>query len=464
MKISKKVFLSLIKENITEMAMDFDPNMPERPHTDVQQKLATGDTPIKKVPLPKTDREGNNPSHNFQELLASQRYKQVIEKLRGAGIQAPVTQISSMQDAVSNPIVSIMGGAHANIVNLESNNRTELAQLAVDLVTKVWQIPEGMCQWDVEIIDLNQMNTNFPEDQPEEENPDEAKAEDAEEIIDDLSKLNLERAKRRFINLIVQGASKRGHYMYQMVPEELERILPGQGNELMYNYAVLMSTNDTLYWQMGEQMMGMQKGSVGGREEVDRQTDPPTIKVRAANFPIAVHECIKGWLELVATKGEKAANAVDQERYMQAKSMEDTIDKELWDLRLGPAIWDRVLDRIPVDLVTNKNTYGYQNFLLMEIFSLPAKKMLVLLKEVVGQTPVGDRLLNELIDAIKENMNQYNQDMVSYEANEALGIFNDDLDEVADETDEDELKNMLGNLGIGLSDDDEDDDIEDEEY
>ena len=186
MKISKKVFLSLIKENITEMAMDFDPNMPERPHTDVQQKLATGDTPIKKVPLPKTDREGNNPSHNFQELLASQRYKQVIEKLRGAGIQAPVTQISSMQDAVSNPIVSIMGGAHANIVNLESNNRTELAQLAVDLVTKVWQIPEGMCQWDVEIIDLNQMNTNFPEDQPEEENPDEAKAEDAEEIIDDL--------------------------------------------------------------------------------------------------------------------------------------------------------------------------------------------------------------------------------------------------------------------------------------
>ena len=462
MKISKKTFLSLIKENITEMAMDFDPNIPERPHTDVQQKLATGDTPIKKVPLPKTGREGDAPSHNYQELLASQRYKQVIEKLRGAGVEAPVTQISSMQDAMNSPIVSIMGNAHANIVNLESEHRIELAQLAVDLVTKVWQIPEGMCQWDVQIINQRQMDTNFPQDQPEEENPEEV--EDTEEIINDLAKLNLERAKRRFINLIVQGASKRGHYMYQMVPDELERILPGQGNELMYNYAILMSTNDTLYWQMGEQMMGMQKGSVGGREEVDRQTDPPTIKVRAVNFPIAVHECIKGWLELVATKGEKAGNALDQERYMQAKSMEDTIDKELWDLRLGPAIWDKVLERIPVELVTDKNTYGYQNFLLMEIFSLPAKKMLVLLKEVVAQTPVGDRLLNELIDAIKENMNQYNQDMVSHEANEALGIFNDDLDEVADETDEDELKDILGSMGIGLSDDDEEDDLEDEEY
>ena len=115
MKISKRIFLSLIKENITEMAMDFDPNMPERPHTDVQQKLATGDTPIKKVPLPKTGREGGAPSHNYQELLASQRYKQVIEKLRGAGVQAPVTQISSMQDAIGNPIISIMGGAHANL-------------------------------------------------------------------------------------------------------------------------------------------------------------------------------------------------------------------------------------------------------------------------------------------------------------------------------------------------------------
>jgi hypothetical protein len=462
MKISKKTFLSLIKENITEMAMDFDPNMPERPHTDVQQKLATGDTPIKKVPLPKTGREGDAPSHNYQELLASQRYKQVIEKLRGAGVQAPVTQISSMQDAMRSPIVSIMGEAHANIVSLESEHRTELAQLAVDLVTKVWQIPEGMCQWDVQIINQGQMDTNFPQDQPEEENPEEV--EDTEEIIDDLSKLNLERAKRRFINLIVQGASKRGHYMYQMVPDELERILPGKGNELMYNYAILMSTNDTLYWQMGEQMMGMQKGSVGGREEVDRQTDPPTIKVRAVNFPIAVHECIKGWLELVATKGEKAGNALDQERYMQAKSMEDTIDKELWDLRLGPAIWDKVLERIPIELVTDENTYGYQNFLLMEIFSLPAKKMLVLLKEVVAQTPVGDRLLNELIDAIKENMNQYNQDMVSYESNEALGIFNDDLDEVADETDDDELKDILGSMGIGLSSDEDDDDLEDEEY
>ena len=80
MKVSKKEFLSLIKENITEMAMDFDPNMPERPHTDVQQKLATGDTPIKKVPLPKTGREQGEPAHNYQELLASQRYKQVIQK------------------------------------------------------------------------------------------------------------------------------------------------------------------------------------------------------------------------------------------------------------------------------------------------------------------------------------------------------------------------------------------------
>ena len=66
MKLSKKNLLYLIQENLNEMPMDFDTQ--DRPHQDIQNKLASGDTPIKKVPLPKT---GNEPNSNFQELLAS---------------------------------------------------------------------------------------------------------------------------------------------------------------------------------------------------------------------------------------------------------------------------------------------------------------------------------------------------------------------------------------------------------
>jgi hypothetical protein len=464
MKISKKTLLSLIKENLNEMPMDFDPNMPERPHSDIQAKLQTGDTPLKKIPFPKTGREENNPTHNYQELVASQRYKQVIEKLRGFGIQDPVTQISDMNDYVASPIAQLMGAAHKIIVQIENRFRPRLAQLAVDLVTEVWQIPEGYCQWDVQIIGMGEIDPNdFKQDEPNEQNPEEVPVQDysdAVEIIGDLEKLNLERAKRRFINLIVQGASKRGHYMYEMVPDKLQQIVGNQSNNLMYNYGVLMSTNDTLYWQLGEEMMGMSKGQVGGEEDVDPNTEPPTIKVRAVNFPIAIHECIKGWLELVAVKGEPE-DLNDRDVYQQAMEKEDTLDKERWDLLLGPAIWDKISQKIPQEIYSNQNLRSYQNFLLMEIFKLPAKKMLVLLKEVVAHTQIGDRLIAELIEAIKENMNQFQNDMISYESNQALQRFNDDLNNITDQTDNDNLKDILGNMGIRLSNEDEND-LEDE--
>ena len=63
MELSKKKLLSLIKENINEMAMDFDTQ--DRPNSDLQNKLQQGDTPLTKVPLPKT---GEEPNKNFQEL------------------------------------------------------------------------------------------------------------------------------------------------------------------------------------------------------------------------------------------------------------------------------------------------------------------------------------------------------------------------------------------------------------
>ena len=59
------------------MPMDFE--TPDRPHQDIQNKLAAADTPITKVPLPQTGREQNE---NYQELLASERYRQVAQRIR----------------------------------------------------------------------------------------------------------------------------------------------------------------------------------------------------------------------------------------------------------------------------------------------------------------------------------------------------------------------------------------------
>jgi hypothetical protein len=443
MKFSKKNLLSLIQENINEMAMDYD--TPDRPHGDITTKLSSGETPLKKLPLPST---GEEPNKNFQELLASERYRQVVQKVRQyTGDNTPMNA-----DRNVGQLAQTMMNAHNNIVAAERNYREELEQLAIELVTKEMGIPEGSFQFDVKIVGMGEIDTeNFGREQeqgqPEMEAPEIENTELEIELYNDLEQLNLERAKRRFINAMMQGASKKGHYMYHLVPDRIREIT---GSETILNdYGLLMSINDTLYWQLSDQMMQgmMGGGGIGGKEEVDRQTNPPTIKVRALNFPICVHELIKGIMEVFAVQGQPE----DQELNQRVSEKEDTLEKEVWDLRLGPAIWDRVRSQFPDEILTDENKVELQNYLFVEIVKLPAKKFLVFMKEVVSQSQNGKRLLDELMGNIYKT---FNDEPIEDD------IFMDDLDNLTDNENDDELKGFLNNLGIDLPDgyDDEDED------
>ena len=66
MKVTKEKLLSLVKQNLQEMPIDFDG--PERPDPDVERDLQRGDTPLSIVPTPETNRA----DQNFFELLASE--------------------------------------------------------------------------------------------------------------------------------------------------------------------------------------------------------------------------------------------------------------------------------------------------------------------------------------------------------------------------------------------------------
>jgi hypothetical protein len=449
MKLSKKNLLYLIQENLNEMPMDFDTQ--DRPHQDIQNKLASGDTPIQKVPLPKT---GNEPNSNFQELLASERYKQVINKVRQyTGVEAPMVGERGSIGQLSQ----MMMDAHNSIVQTEREHRGQLEQLAIELVMKEMGIPEGSVQFDAKIIGMGEVDmSDFNREEGNQENPEEVETEDQEEefnieqnLMQDLETLDLERAKRRLINSMVQGSSKKGHYMYQLVPQKIQQITGSQ--ELINQYGVLMSINDTLYWQLSDDMMQMMMGggagAVGGSEEVERDTDPPTIKARAINFPILVHELIKGMMELFSHQGEPE----DKDLFQQVMQHEDTLEKEMWDLRLGPAIWDRIRNQFPEDILTDENKVEIQNYLLVEIFKLPARRFLTLMKEVISGSETGKRLLQQIVNAINQTLNDQN-----YE--ETMAQFNDELETIESETEEDDFKNFFNSLGIDLSDDNEEDD------
>jgi hypothetical protein len=440
MQINKKNLLSLIENNIKEMAMDFETQ--DRPDQSIQDKLASGETPLKKVPLPST----GDPNKNFQEVLASERYRQVVANLRRyLGANAP-TQ-SGLRGLM--PLLGIVENAHNTIVQIERQHREELEQLAVELVMKEMGIPEGEIEFDAKIVGMGEIDmSDFNRDEGNEENPEQVNIQNEIEIFNELQGLDLEKAKRRMINALIQGASKKGHYMFHMVPERLQQIT---GNPNILNlYGTLMSITDISYWQMSDEMIsnnGPENAAVG-KESVERPEDEDgkaKVIARGINFPVLVHELIKGVLELFAIQGRP-----DEEdtNFEDIENTEDTLEKEAWDLRLGPAIWDRIRSQFPEEILTDENKVELQNYLLVEIFKLPARQFLVFMKEVLSASDIGKQMMNELMDGINKMFND-----MDYE--NAISQFRNDLEDTTDNTDDDDLDDFLRSMGISRPDDKE---------
>ncbi len=443
MRISKKNLLSLIENNIKEMAMDFD--SPDRPDQGLQDKLSQGETPLKKVPFPTT---GQEPNQNFQEVLASERYRQVVSNLRRyLGDRTPIQR---GMEGVMQLQMTLMN-AHNTVVQIERNHRQELEQLAIELVMKEMGIPEGSVEFDAKIVGMDEIDmSDFEHDNEDEENPEQVEIENEIEIFNELQNLDLERAKRRMINAIIQGASKKGHYMFHMVPERLEQIT---GNPNILNlYGTLMSINDITYWQISDQMIKNMGGSAAGKESAEgpeEEGGSGKVTARGINFPVLVHELIKGTIELIALQGRPEGDFTDIE------STEDTLEKEMWDLRLGPAIWDRIRNQFPEDILTDENKRELQSYLLLEIFKLPAKKFLVFMKEVLSGSNSGKRMMNELMDGINKMFNDQ-------EYEDSLAMFRDDLDDATEETEDSDIDSYLKSIGISGTIDFGDDEDEDD--
>jgi hypothetical protein len=475
----KKDLMQIIAEQIYEMAMDYDSD--HRPNPGIEDKLKTGNTPLNKIPFP----ERKSGDKNFLEFLASQRYKEVVEKVKR--YLSGKIRMNLKGDERFGELMEMMKDASNTIMSIERGHEKELENLAVNLTIKNFQIPDGLVKWDVKLTPLKEMTLdNFEiEDEKGEINPEAVNIE--QEIYNDLEDLNLENAKRRFINTLTQGAAEKGHYIFHMVPDELKKIT---GNDTLSElYGIMMSVNDAMYWQYDDDNIDSKFDNPNfhpaGTEEVEPPEDEdglPTIVVRAVNFPVMIHECFKGYMDFMATHGIPKNNAgeYDLDKWEKIQKSEDTLNKETWDIRLGPVIWSRILDLYPDDVTAKENFPTIQNFFLKSVYSLPAKNFLVLMKEIMGQTKTGVRLLGEMLKSAEEMVKQ-----MDYE--ESMSIFHDDLEKVTDDTpyddiegfiksipgvttslesgddSEDNMKDFLGSLGIKFSEDDDYDDIEDDD-
>jgi len=325
--ISKKELLETIK-GLKEMPVDYGDN-PERMTPDVEDKLASRETPFKDNPsFPEESPEGVE--SNFEELLASKRFKDVVAKVkRYTGEEGNITD----QNVLSQ-LMSTMQRTLMSVLRFEQDNKEYLENLAVELVKKEMSLPEDTLQFDAKLVGIGGIDSEGfskeSEDPSEEEveqqfgvNPEEAE-DGLEDFMDAMEKFDQETAKRRFINALIQGASKKGHYMFELVANELTERDPNIVNQ----YGVLMSVNDLLYWVLPDGMMemGMGDGNQAGKEEIDTETDPPTIIARAVFFPALIHEVIKGVMEIMGTQGLPD----DPRSAEMVMNKTDTLPSEIW--------------------------------------------------------------------------------------------------------------------------------------
>ena len=140
---------------------------------------------------------------------------------------------------------------------------------------------------------------------------------------------------------------------------------------------------------------------MAGKEEVDPDTDPPTVKAQGITFPVLVHELIKGVMEVLATQGLPD----DPRQAQMVMDSEDTLTAEIWDLRLGPVIWEKFREAYPHDLMQDDKR-EVQNYLFSEFARMDAKEMFRLTKDVLSDSDRGRDELKRIVGDIIKEMGQ----------------------------------------------------------
>ena len=423
-EVTKRVLSEKVRIKRISEAVEYDPEHPERMHPGLEGKLRSGEHIFgksKSLPV-------GSDSQNYSEKIAGQRFKEIINKVkRYHGVRNITPNMMQM-------MFQIMG----EISQIETRHKEALERLAVDIVSEEFDLPEQM-------LEATLSPPGSPLSHKEEEEEDDDDGDDIESPQPNIPKqpksakrmeeLEMEVDKRRVINSLMQGAAKKGHYIFHMVADELDAIDP----RLMGLYGKLMSLADFQYWVIPDTMM---TGQVGGVEKIEWRKaekpenkdeeedmedvnleegdDMPVVVAKAWIFPLLVHELIKGALELAALNW--ADGHLDFDEHKEVIEKADTDEGEIWGMRLGPAMWEKFLDCIGTD------NYDIKQWLFRELTKLPANKFHEFMKEILS----GSQKCGEVVDTLKRLHQEDSGDSIT-------DMFND--------TGYDDMGDILDNLG-----------------
>ena len=447
-------------------------NRPERMDPNLERKLASPENLYAQNPAM---RKG---TQDVQRLI-SNRFQKVAEKL------SQVTGIENLSSKQTQGMVyQEMMAKLPSIMRIEAQHKEELEQLAIDASLEETEVPADWFKIEA-LLNRQPINTGDfrmkPEDEEEEEEDENETPEIPSFDVDDLTDeevLELEKHKRNIINAIVQGAAKKGHYIFQKpdVRARLDAINPS----LYRDYLGIMAINDFLYFTMEQmiEMMSQTGQGVAGKvklqdndddegEEGGEDEDKPDTKIVAEGmiFPILCHEIIKGIEE---GKGRYGL-PTDMGLRKKVQGQVDTLANEPMQLRIGPEIVEKLRDALPDEMIDDSNQ-GLIPWFHILLYQIPAKEFLKIIGNAISEDESKNNMATSKFKEImkeaqkmKSDFDNFREDGESDDSNlypsSGFSSYDDDedVDYAPEEEDDDEdyladMDDYLDSLGINRPD------------
>lgn len=292
---------------------------------------------------------------------------------------------------------------------LEEKHKKELEELAVKMIREEYDMGEDVVEIHAELTPkISLVGTK--------KNPTPKTVQMEFQNHDDMVKAKDEVYKRRFLNAMIQGASKKCNHMFHMVEEELTDMEPRLAN----HYAKMMSAADYMYYVVPK----MENGTTGGIVKVQfptAQNPKAVIYAQAMVFPVLIHELVKGVMELLSAHGLPKDKKIGE--YVIDKA--DFLAAEPWDMRLGPALWEQFTSQIDPD------DFELKHHIYADLAALPVNEFNHKMREIMCGSKDGKQLIKSMVTEIRNGLQEddYNEAMGTIGEKEVVEPEVEDIDD-----------------------------------
>ena len=271
----------------------------------------------------------------------------------------------------------------------EQRCKPMLEELAGKFITQTFNITDNAnIEFDLKLVD----NVDSSDVRMFPEKVDDFTFED----IDDMNTLAGEIYKRRMLNALIAGAAHDlGLDAESWIPE-IKKI----NSHLPELYKKIIDSNDKFLYQKDLHGSTDDNVSDGGKVSVylGGEDAPVKINAEAIIFPVLVMEATKGILELAISHGLPS----DRKKALYIMSKADFKFAEVWDERLGIALWRRICEVAESTGHDCLMAIGI-NYIFMEIATMPVDEFNIFVSNVLAKTNKGVAMFKDLCDKIEYN-------------------------------------------------------------